>query len=896
MDWTARLRDAFGSATPEPAVVDELAQHAEAVYDELRADGVAADEADRRVDALIARWVTEAPALKHRVRRPPVPTPPPMSRRRLLGGVAQDAAYALRLLRRQPRFAALVILTLALSVGTTTALFGVTYGVLLKPLPWAGADRLVLLKETRGGRAPRFGSFSNAAYLAWRDQPATIEDIGACSPRTVTLTGVGEPERLRATAVTASLFRVLAARPLAGSLFTERDESSPVVVISESLWRQHFGRDPNAIGRGLQLDGDAYTIVGVLPDSTGYPDRTIKLWLPFRVAPATGNLLSMFDAMARMRPEATPAQVAAEGTSRGRNAADTGMTTTAIFGGSGPIEVSATPLAESLTGEVRRPLQILLAAVGLLLLISATNIASLQLARAASRVRELAIRASLGASVGRIVRQLIVENLVLGALGGAAGVGLAWWLERSAPSILPSDFPRAAELGVDTPIVLFGLAASVMTSLACAAWLAIRMRRLNLTSSLAEDGTSPVGAGARSSVARARLAIVGGQIAIACLLLVGAFLLARSFERLLHADRGYDPAVVLTARLSTPSGLYTPARRREILDAISERLVASPGVAAAAFSTELPITPGGSTSAFTMPALDGSGGTVQVQASPRIVSYGYFSTLGMRILEGRGLLSSDSATSEPVVVVNETFRKRYLGQRAIGAALPMALWGQSETGTASVVGVVEDVRYIGAATTSLAEIYFSPRQLSVGVRPATAALFVRSPANAQALAGLVRDTVAAVDRSLAPESIMTLESRLLAGSLARPRLYAVLIVSFAVIALVVTGVGLFSVLTYTVAQRTRELGVRAALGATRRDLIRLVLRQTATMALIGTAIGLLASLWLTRFTASLLYGVTTTDMVTYVTVPVLIFLMVVVACLGPARRAARLDPLKALRS
>jgi hypothetical protein len=251
------------------------------------AGGCTPDEAIGRVDQLIAGWLVEAPTLRHRLRRPSAVLPPPQNKRRFLAGVAQDMVYALRLLRRQPRFAALVIVTLALSIGATTALFSVTYSVLLKPLPWNGAERLVLLKETRGGRAPRFGSFSNAAYLAWRDQPSTIEDIGAWSPRTVTLTGVGEPERVRGTSITASLFRVLGAQPIAGSLFTERDESSLVAVISESFWRTRLGSDDHVIGRALQLDGDAYTVVGVLPDSAGYPDRTVRLWFPFRVAPTT---------------------------------------------------------------------------------------------------------------------------------------------------------------------------------------------------------------------------------------------------------------------------------------------------------------------------------------------------------------------------------------------------------------------------------------------------------------------------------------------------------------------------------------------------------------------------------------------------------------------------------
>jgi predicted permease len=390
--------------------------------------------------------------------------------------------------------------------------------------------------------------------------------------------------------------------------------------------------------------------------------------------------------------------------------------------------------------------------------------------------------------------------------------------------------------------------------------------------------------------------IVTGQIAVACVLLVGALLLGRSFFALLSADRGYDPAETVTARLSLPASAYTATRRSELLGQIVDRISRSPGVRSAAFSTELPTTPGGSTSAFTIPSRDAASGTVTVQASPRIVSPQYFAALGLRILQGRSLADTDMATSEPVVVVNETFRKRYLGADALGAKLPMALWGQNQQGDATVVGVSDDVRYVGASTTSLAELYFSFRQLKVGVRPTMSWLYVRPDRGAIAVGEVMRAAVREADASLVADSIMTLEDRLLASSLARPRLYAVLVLSFAILALVVTGVGLFGVLSYSVSQRTRELGVRAALGASRLSLVGLILRQGAGVAAIGLAIGLIAAVWASKFIEALLFGVTTADIATYALVPAVIFLVTLLACLSPARRAARLDPIKALRS
>jgi len=900
MDWQARVRSAFVAAAevPDDDVLEELAQHAQSVYDTARARGDSDEDADGHVSQLISKWTSDPAALRRRQARPPAVVPPPSPAGSWLRGLAHDLQYTLRLLTRQPRFTALVVLTMALGIGATSTLFSVTYGVLLKPLPWPGADQLVVLKETRGGRAPRFGSFSNTAYLAWRDGAEAMAEIGAWTRRTSTFggSGDGEPVRVRAAAITASVFRALGAHAVAGSLFDDQDEERPIVVISDTLWRQRFDRDPRAIGRSVQVDGEPRTIVGVLPDALAFPDRQVSAWIPFHVPLSSGNKMAMFEAIGRLRPGTTVEQAAAEGTARGRFAADTGLTTTAIFGGDGAVGVSARPFADALTADVRRPLMVLLAAVLCLLGIAAANVASLQLVRTASRRRELAIRASIGASGHRLVRQLLMESLVLGVAGGVAGLGLAWMLQRSAIAILPSDFPRVADVGLDGPVFAFAIAVSIFCAAAFGLLPAWRLRRLNLVETLSEDGVSPVGMSRRTGAAAMRLVIVTGQIAVACVLLVVALLMSRSFVRQLHADRGYEPSQVLTAQVTLAGPQYTPARRSEELGEIVDRLGRLPGVRAAAFTTELPLTPGGSTSAFTLPPRDAGGAPISVQASPRIVSAEYFSALDLRILAGRSLADSDIVTSEPVCVVNQTFQRKYLTAEAVGMKVPMALFGQNQEGEATIVGVVEDVRYIGSATTSLPELYFSHRQLKVGVRPTIASLLLRADADPHVLGGPLRSVVMAIDPSLVPEGIMTLEDRLLAGSLARPRLYAVLIVGFAALSLAITAVGLFGVLSYTVSQRTRELGVRAALGARRVDLIRLVLQQGLMVAAIGTAAGLGASIWLTRFISALFYGVGPTDLFTYLAVPVLIFVVSLMACFVPARRAALLDPLKALRS
>jgi putative ABC transport system permease protein len=896
MDWKPYVREALqtGSLPPDDDVVEELTEHARAMYEAARADGCPHETAERRVRDQIDRWRDENAALRHKSRRPAAVPPPPASAS-VIAGLGQDVRYAFRLITRQPAFALLVVLTLMLGIGATTALFTVTYGVLMKPLPWADAGRLVVLHETRGGRAPRFGSFSNTAYLAWRDRAETVEELGAWRPQTFTMTGAGDPERVRVTMATASLFRVLGIRPLAGSLYADKDDGARLVVLSEGLWKQRFGGDPNALGGILQFDGEPYTIVGVAADAVGFPDRQARAWVPFRVPIAAGNMLAMFEAIAKLRSGATAAQAAAEGSARGRFAADTGMTTMAIFGGDGAVEVSARPLVESVTGDVRRPLIVLFGAVALLLVIATTNVASLQLARATTRRRELAIRAAIGATSGRAIRQLLVESLMLGSAGGAAGLALAWLLNRGAAAILPADFPRAQDVEIDAGVMLFTATLSIAVSVIFGLIPALHVRRINLVEALAEDGGSPVGGGGRTRVARSRMTIVGGQVAIASVLLIGAALLGRSFVALLHADRGFDPSRVLGAAIPMPPPAYTSERRTAVLEAIVDRLATTGGVRHVAFTSEYPATPGGSTSSMTLPSHDGSGGTIAVQASPRLVSPDYFATLGLRVVRGRPLQDSDTQTSQRVVVVNETFARQYLGE-SLDVKIPMGVWGGNSQGFATIVGVVEDVRYVRANVSTLPEMYFTYRQIDVGMRSSIATLLVRGDGDPSSLAAAVRTAVREADATLVPTSMMTIEDRLLMTSLARPRLYAMLLGSFAIVALVVTAVGLFGVLSYTVAQRTRELGVRSALGARKRDLVALVLRQGMRVTVAGIAAGLIAAAWLTRFIATLLYGATPGDWMTYAFVVIVVLVVAALACVVPARRAARLDPLRALRS
>ena len=897
MDWTARVRDVLRAASqpPDDDVIEELAQHAAAMYEAARADGCSHEEAECRLAEQLERWRFEAAALKHQRRRPAAIEPPPAASSARFAGLVNDVRYAARLIRRQPRLPLLMILTMALGIGATTALFSVTYGVLMKPLPWPRSDRLVVLKETRGGRPPRFGDFTNATYLAWRDRATTIEHIAAWSQRLVTLSAPSEPERIRIAATTASLFAAIGAKPLIGSFFEEKDEASPVIVLGEGLWRRRFGADPGVLGSVVRLDGEPHTVIGVLPGDLAYPDRQTVAVVPYSVRPADGNHLSMFSAIALLRPGMTPAQASAEGTARGRFVPDTDLSTTAIFGSDGPVEIAAEPLHQAMTGEVRGPLTILLIAVGLLLVTAAANVASLQLARTTARRREIAIRAALGAGSARVTRQLLVEGLVVGLSGGLAGLAFAWALHRFLPTLLPPDFPRVDDLSIDATVVAFAFVITVGASIACGQVPAFPARRLNLAEVLSEDGTATVGGGVRT--ARIRMLIIAGQVAIACVLLVGASLLGRTFLALLNADRGYDPSDILSARLSLPPTMYpAPEQRLVLVNQVLDRLAAMPGMVDVSFTSELPLTPGGSSSAFNLKSPAADGGIVRVQASPRIVSPRYFSTIGMHMIAGRAFTDSDTETAEPVVVVNRVFARRYLGDSPLGWKIPVVAYGppDGEPLESTVIGVVDDVRYVTMTEVSQPELYYSHRQMRGRLPVHTITLLARTSGDLASAAAALRSVVRQADEGLVAEAVLPLEQRLLT-TLARPRLYATLLGGFAGFAVVIAFVGLVGVLSYVVSLRSRELALRAALGAGQVDLQKLILGQGLAVTIAGLCVGLLASTWFTRLVSRQLYGVAPLDGVTFVAAPLLLLVVAAVACLVPARRAALLDPVRVLR-
>jgi predicted permease len=901
MDWSARVRAAFVGRDPDDDVVEELAQHAAAAFEAARADGASEEDAARQVAALLAAWAADDVVgsrgqihRPRRVRQPTPPPPPPAAS--AWAGLGGDVRYAVQVLRRQWGYALVVLLTMALGIGATTVLFSVAYGVLVRPMPWVGADRLVRLTETRQGSSRPARFLTNATYLAWSEHPTTIDGLAGWSADQFTLAGVGEPERIRVVETTPSLFPLLGGQPAIGRLFrvaaSGAADEEQVVVLSHDLWLQRFNGTREAIGRMVRLDGTPYRVVAVMPPGFAFPDREVRAWIPFTVPPVAANgsgggTLSMFSAIARLRPGITPAQAAAEATTRGRHAPDPGMVTMAVFGSRGPVQVIVVPLLDAVAGEVRPALVLFLIAVGLLLATATANVASLQLARATSRRREMAIRLALGASGTRLTRQLLVESVVVGEAGGLVGVAAAVWLVRLLPVLLPADFPRRADIAFDWRVALASVGLTLVASMAFGLAPVLKVRRFQLTESLAEDGLAPVGGAGRSRTVRTRLAIMTGQIAAATVLLLGAALLSRSFVAMLHADRGYAAENLFTAVLPLPDAAYTGTTRAALLERILARLEHTPGVRAAAVAARLPLAGGGEIlGAFPVPSR--GGGQTVAHASIQVVSPGYFRALGIRVVGGRTFTEADGAGAQLVLVVNRAFARQYLPAEAVGARLP------GENGSREVIGIVEDVKYNGVSEASQPEIYLALGQQAAGFEFDQPAVLARTTGDPLHLSTVLRAIVRDQDASVAVEAVMTMQDRV-SASLAKPRLYTVLLGGFALAAIAIAGVGLFGVLSYGVALRAREIGVRTSVGATPWHIATLVLRQALAVTAVGVALGLAVSAALERQLQALLWGISSHDGLSYGGVPVLLILVALVACWVPARRAARTDPVRVLR-
>jgi predicted permease len=806
----------------------------------------------------------------------------------------QDLRYGVRTLMKSPGFTFVAVLTLALGIGATTAIFSMVNGVLLRALPYYEPERLVMVWADRPILQAQFGledwPVAVADFIDWRDQNQVFEHMAAMNGGRMNLTGGGEPESVVGLFASASFFPLLHVRFAVGRAFLPEEDragADRAVVISHGLWQQRYGADPKLIGQKITLNDEAYTVIGVTAPDFQFPRRgevpsyfhvTGKpdLYLPTAFTPQQMNNRSNsgWAVIARLKPGVSVGQASADMNAIARRLTEQYPQTNTDKG------VRLAPLHQQVVGKAGTALLVLLGAVGFVLLIACANVANLLLARAAGRQKEMAIRAALGASRWRVVRQLLTESLLLAISGGAAGLLLAWWGVELLLKIAPDNLPRAYDIRLDTPVAGFTLLVSLLTGIVFGLLPALQASKINLTATLKEGGRDAAGLLRR----RLRGFLVVGEVALAFVLLIGAGLLIRSFARLTEVDPGIDPRGVLTMEIALPFAKYSDGRSLAFFQQTLERLRALPGVEAAATVNPLPLSGAGASVGF---PIEGRPTSLTFTAGMRTISPGFFKTFRVPLIKGRLIAESDGAKAPLVVVVNESLARQYFANED-----PLGKQIITNNITRVIVGVVGDVKHSALDEEAKPEMYFPLAQAIFP--PIFMSLAVRTSGDPMQMVAAVRGQVWAVDKDIPISNIETME-RLMAKSVA-PRRFNLLPLSvFALVGLALAGVGLYGVMSYTVTQRTHEIGVRMALGANRDDVLRLVIGEGMKLALIGVSLGLGGALALTRLLKALLFDVSATDPLTFIVIAAVLIIVALVACWIPARRAASMDPLVSLR-
>ncbi|MDQ6886049.1 MAG: ABC transporter permease [Gemmatimonadota bacterium] len=805
-----------------------------------------------------------------------------MQRAEWLADLKHDLIFAVRQLRRARGFTTVALLTLMLGIGGTTTIFSIVDGVLLRPLPYADPSRLMKVYE--GGQE----GFSALDFLDLQRQAHSFAGTAAYGGATTNLTGDGEPERLRGRSVTANFFTLLGVRALRGRTFApgEDQPGAPrVAVLNDDLWTRRFGADPSVVGRTITLNGEAVTVIGVLDPATR-PAGGAEIFVPLifgptQLSPPQRGSHSL-GVVGRLAPGATVESAQVELGALAKRLSDQYQDTNA------GMKLRLVSMHEDLTGDVRLPLLVLLGAVALVLLIACTNVANLMLVRAAGRETEIAVRTALGAGRARLVRQLVSESVLLSAVGGALGMLLASWMVRWVRTSAPGNIPLLTGVTVDLRVMMVTALVAVATGVLFGLVPALYATTPDLSRSL-RDGVRGSQGG---NSGRARSALVVAELALSLMLLAGAGLLIRSFHQLAIVDPGFRPERVMTFSMSLPASKYKEKKdTRPFTRELVDRLARLPGVQSAAVVFGLPM---GETSRISSLAIEGQARTAGTspEAGMAGVTDGFFATLGISALSGRLFTPDDKETSARVAVVNRAFARRYFGsQNPVGRFVRVdGLDDDSGSVARQIVGLVGDIHTVGLADTPTGQMYLPlaqyPERYLVAV--------IRTSGEPRTIVRSARAQVHAIDPELPTFAERTMAERV-GQTIAQPRFYMLLLVSFAAVALLLATVGIYGVMSYAVTQRARELGIRVALGARPADVLKLIVRQGAALTTAGVVIGLLAALALSRLIGSLLFGVTATDVTTYVAVSGALTVVALAACMIPARRAAGVDPLVALR-